>query len=36
MELKFLRSELSYQEEVLSVAHQDFEIYYDNGVTIMQ
>ena len=28
MELKFLRSEIKYQEEVLSVAHQDFEIYY--------
>ena len=28
MELKFLRSELTYQEEVLSVAHQDFEMYY--------
>ena len=28
MELKFLRSELQYQEEVLSVDHQDFEIWY--------
>ena len=28
MELKFLRSELQYQEEVLSIAHQDFEIWY--------
>ena len=28
MELKFLRSELQYQEEVLSVAHQDFELWY--------
>ncbi len=28
MELKFLRSELSYQEEVLSIAHQDFELFY--------
>ena len=28
MELKFLRSELSYQEEVLAIAHQDFEVYY--------
>jgi len=28
MELKFLRSELSYQEEVLSIAHQDFEIWH--------
>ncbi len=28
MELKFLRSELSYQEEVLSIAHQDFETWY--------
>ena len=28
MELKFLRSELSYQEEVLSIAHQEFEIWY--------
>ena len=41
MELKFLRSELSYQEEVLSVAHQDFEIYYrqwcdDNGINLSE
>ena len=28
MELKFLRSELAYQEEVLVTAHQDFEIWY--------
>tara|TARA_R100001510_G_C7636026_1_gene194173 strand:+ start:233 stop:844 length:612 start_codon:yes stop_codon:yes gene_type:complete len=28
MELKFLRSELSYQEEVLNIAHQDFEIWH--------
>jgi hypothetical protein len=28
MELKFLRSELQYQDEVLSVAHQDFELWY--------
>ena len=28
MELKFLRSEVAYQEEVLSEAHQDFEIWY--------
>ena len=28
MELKFLRSELQYQEEVLSAAHQDFEVWY--------
>ena len=28
MELKFLRSELSYQEEVLSIAHQEFETWY--------
>lgn len=28
MELKFLRSELQYQEEVLVIAHQDFEIWY--------
>ena len=28
MELKFLRSELAYQEEVLAVAHQDFEAWY--------
>ena len=28
MELKFLRSELQYQKEVLSVAHQDFEVWY--------
>ena len=39
MELKFLRSELQYQEEVLSVAHQDFEIWYrqwclDNDVNL--
>ena len=39
MELKFLRSELSYQEEVLSIAHQDFEIWYrqwcqDNGINL--
>jgi len=41
MELKFLRSELAYQEEVLSIAHQDFEIYYrqwceDNGVNLIE
>ena len=30
MELKFLRSELSYQEEILAVAHQDFEIWHKN------
>lgn len=41
MELKFLRSELSYQEEVLSVAHQDFEIWYrqwcqDNDVDLTE
>ena len=28
MELEFLRAEISFQEEVLSVAHQDFEIWY--------
>ena len=28
MELKFLRSELKYQDEVLSVAHQEFEMWY--------
>lgn len=28
MELKFLRSELAYQEEVLSLAHYDFDTYY--------
>ena len=28
MELKFLRSELSYQEEVLNIAHHDFELWY--------
>jgi hypothetical protein len=28
MELKFLRSELDYQDEVLASAHQDFEIWY--------
>lgn len=41
MELKFLRSELAYQEEVLSTAHQDFEIWYrkwceDNNVDLTQ
>ena len=41
MELKFLRSELSYQEEVLAIAHQDFEIWYrqwcqDNNVDLTQ
>ena len=41
MELKFLRSELSYQEEVLSIAHQDFEIWYrqwcaDNNVNLAE
>jgi len=41
MELKFLRSELQYQEEVLSVAHQDFEIWYrewasKNGVNLSE
>ena len=39
MELKFLRSELQYQEEVLSVAHQDFELWYrqwciDNNINL--
>ena len=28
MEIEFLRAELSYQEEVLATAHQDFEIWY--------
>ena len=28
MELKFLRSELSYQEEILPTAHQNFELSY--------
>ena len=28
MELKFLRSEIQYQEEVLGVAHLDFELWY--------
>ena len=28
MELKFLRSELSYQDEVLATAHIDFEVWY--------
>ncbi len=28
MELKFLRSELSYQEEILLTAHQEFELSY--------
>jgi hypothetical protein len=41
MELKFLRSELAYQEEVLAIAHQDFEIWYrqwcqDNGVNLTE
>ena len=41
MELKFLRSELSYQEEVLAIAHQDFEIWYrqwckDNNIDLNQ
>ena len=41
MELKFLRSELAYQEEVLVIAHQDFEIWYrkwceDNGVKLTE
>lgn len=40
MELKFLRSELSYQEEILSNAHQDFELWYrqwciDNDVDLL-
>tara|TARA_B100000123_G_scaffold265465_1_gene236530 strand:- start:101 stop:715 length:615 start_codon:yes stop_codon:yes gene_type:complete len=28
MEIEFLRAELSYQEEILSIAHQDFELAY--------
>ena len=41
MELKFLRSELAYQDEVLSVAHQDFDIYYrqwcqDNNINLSE
>ena len=41
MELKFLRSEIKYQEEVLSVAHQDFEVWYrewcnKNGVNLSE
>ena len=28
MELEFLRAEISFQEEILSVAHQEFEIWY--------
>ena len=28
MELKFLRSEISYQEEVLAEAHRDFDFWY--------
>tara|TARA_Y100000592_G_scaffold98230_1_gene170807 strand:+ start:15 stop:626 length:612 start_codon:yes stop_codon:yes gene_type:complete len=41
MELKFLRSELAYQEEVLAIAHQDFEIWYrqwceENGVNLIE
>lgn len=40
MELKFLRSEISYQEEILSNAHQDFELWYrqwcdDNNVDLL-
>ena len=39
MEIEFLRAELSYQEEILSSAHQDFEIAYrewchDNNVDL--
>ena len=39
MELKFLRSEIQYQDEVLSIAHQDFELWYrewcgKNGVNL--
>ena len=39
MELKFLRSELSYQEEILTTAHHDFEDWYrgwcqKNGVNL--
>ena len=30
MELKYLRSELDYQEEILTILHQDFEIWYRN------
>ena len=33
MELKFLRSELSYQEEVLAIAHQNFEEWYRDWCT---
>ena len=28
MELEFLRAEISFQEEILSTAHQEFEIWY--------
>ena len=39
MEIEFLRSELNYQEEVLSIAHQDFEVWYrqycsDNNINL--
>ena len=41
MELKFLRSEIAYQEEILSVAHQDFEVSYrqwcqDNAIDLLE
>ena len=41
MELKFLRSELAYQDEVLASAHQDFEIWYrqwcaDKGIDLQE
>jgi len=41
MEIEFLRAELSYQEEILSTAHHDFELAYrqwcdDNDVNLDQ
>lgn len=41
MEIEFLRAELSYQEEILSTAHRDFELAYrqwcaDNDVNLEQ
>jgi len=41
MELKFLRSELAFQDEVLATAHQDFETWYrqwceNKGIDLQQ
>ena len=41
MEIEFLRAELSYQEEILSTAHQNFEVAYrqwcnDNNVNLQE